>query len=78
MPDLQKQLAHWKLRCEELQELTFEKEKTIASHVDKLKARDTEAVKELEAVQEKLLLKEKEIGEHKEKVKTAEKVAWEA
>ena len=42
-PELQKQVAHMKLRCEELQELAFEKEKTIGLQQEKLKSKDTEA-----------------------------------
>ena len=55
-----------KLRCEELEELTFEKENTIALHLEKLKSKDSETEKQLEKLQEQMLLKEKEIGELKD------------
>lgn len=66
-----------KLRCEELEELAFEKEKTIALHVEKLGSKDSEAHKELSILQEQILLKEKEIGELKEQAKSHEKQVWE-
>jgi hypothetical protein len=41
-----------KLRCEELQELTFEKEKIIEQHQEKLKSKDSETEKQLDKLQD--------------------------